>query len=351
MKKKSVFLGILFLALIVMLTGCGINSNNDEESSSKEDKASKYTLNMNETKSINDTIEITIKSNKVVNKIEPANASGYYTYYEAGEGYKYLDITADIKNISSDDITMREMGTAKLYIGDEEYEATYMSEEDNGARLNGYANSRTITPLETVTFHIASKVEKSAFEDGFTADLVMNLNKKDYTYTVNVVNSEGDDTNSSTVYLKNKGKEISENELVTIENNCEFTIKSNKFEKKIEPPAATGYYHYLNATDGKVYLNVRATVKNLKSTAVRQDSVLGNITVIYDDSYEYKCSKVVEEDNGEDLNTYTSIYDIDPLASMEYYIVAELPEEVQNSNKPLYVKFSINGEDYVYNIR
>ena len=72
---------------------------------------------------------------------------------------------------------------------------------------------------------------------------------------------------------------------------------------------------------------------------------------MYNDNYEYSCSKVIEEDNGQDLNTYTNLYNIDPLATMTYHIICEVPVEVQNSSYSLYVKFAINGEDYVLNIR
>ena len=79
--------------------------------------------------------------------------------------------------------------------------------------------------------------------------------------------------------------------------------------------------------------------------------MLGKVTVIYNNDYEYDCSKVVEEDNGSDLNTYTNLYDIDPLSTMTYHVVAKLPKEVETSKEPLCVQFSINGEDYVFNIR
>ena len=348
MKKKRIFIGILLLILMLTLTGCGIKKEKNERSEGKDN----YIFNMGETKSINDKVEMTIKSNKILKRIQPESSSLYYTYYDAGEGYKYLDVIVDVKNISSNSMTMMDIGTSKLKIEGKQYDTVYMAEEDNGQRINGFASVKKIDPLETVTYHIATKVDNSLLEKDSSAVLILKLYGKEYTYTINIVNSQGDNENvSSTIYLDNKGKEIKENELITIENNCEFTIKSNEFKGRIDPPAASGFYYYLNAEDGKIYLNVKITVKNLKNTAVKQDTMLGNITTIYDNSYEYKCSKVVVKENGRDLNTYTSIYNINPLESMEYYILTELPQEVQNSTKPLCVQFSIAGKDYVYKIR
>lgn len=348
MKKKSIFLEIIILMLIFVLTGCGSSKDNEN----KDNQSSKLSLNVGEAKSINDTLEITIKSNKILSKIEPSSASGYYTYYEAGEGNKFLDIVADVKNISSEAIKLGEVCEAKLHIDDKEYDVLYMAEENDGQRLNTYANSKSIDPLTTVTYHMATKLNKDLLAQDTTAKLVLTIDEKEYSYIVNIVRSDEDTSSSkSTINLNDKGTEISKDQLVTVKDNCEFTINSCDFKSKILPTTPSGYYHYIDAKDGKVYLDIKATVKNLKNSEVKQDVMLGNITLVYNDNYEYSCSKVIEEDNGQDLNTYTNLYNIDPLATMTYHIICEVPVEVQNSSYSLYVKFAINGEDYVLNIR
>lgn len=352
MKKKSIFLGVLVLMLIFVLTGCGKDNNDSEDKNDDSNKSSKLSLNIEEAKSINDTIEITIKSNKILNKITPSAATGYYTYYEAGEGKKFFDIIADVKNISSEPIKIGEICKSKLIIDEKEYDISYMAEENDGQRINAYASSKSIDPLTTETYHFAAKVNSDLVDKENTAKLVLTINNKDYTYVVNIVKSDNDiSSDKSTINLNYKGTEILKDQLVSVKDTCEFTINSFDFTKKVLPTTPSGYYHYVDAKDGKVYLDIKVTVKNLKSSAVKQDTMLGNITLVYNNNYEYSCSKVIEKDNGQDLNTYTNLYDIDPLATMNYHIISEVPEEVQNSSDPLFVKFAINGEDYVLNIR
>lgn len=350
MKKKISIFAVIAILMFTLIgfTGCG--SDNEEKETEKENK--QVSMEFGKAQEMNETVEVTIKSNKVVSKIEPSVKKTYYTYYSAGTGYKYLDVIAEVKNITSETIYIDETISTKLYIDDTAYDVTYMTEDEDGESINAYASSEDIETSENVKFHFATKLKEDLVKDGVTAKLVFTANKKEYVYTMNIIDDSSVATEEgSTINLSNKGTEIKDGQLVTIDGKFEFTINSNSIQNEVLPPNPTGYYSYLKAQDGKVYVVVKATVKNLQSTAVEQDSVLGNVTVIYDDQYEYACSKVVEEDNGEDLNTYTSIYDIEPLTTMTYYVVASVPTEVQTSTSPLSVKFTIDSVDYVYNIR
>lgn len=335
--RKKVFLGVLSIIMILVLAGCGNNGQNE--------------LKYGETKKVKNSIEITIKSNKVVDQIDPSSPTAFYRVYKAGEGYKYLDIVAEVKNISSKSITMGDMGSAKLEIGKDSYDVICMAEENNDSWINGDASKKKIEPNETIKYHMVTKIEESKFEKDFDAVLNMKLSGKKYTYNMKIVNGEGnEEVDSSTIYLLGNGKNIKVDELVAIDNSCEFTIKSNEFEKVVKPTNPKGVYKYLNAGGDKIYLNVKVTAKNTQSVAVKQNTLLGKIRAVYDGN-EYSCTKVTENENGTNINTNTSTADIDSQASMQYFILAKLPEEAQNSTKPLYVKFSIDGKNYLYRIR
>lgn len=348
MKKKISILAIIAILIISLIsfTGCG----NKTEETEKEDK--NVTMEFGKTQTINDTVEVTIKNNKVVSRIEPSVKNTYYTYYAAGSGYKWLNVTADVKNITSETVAINEVLSAKLYINDSEYTVTFMTEDADGESVNAYSSNKEINASETIKFYFATKIPEDLAKDGTTAKFVFTADEKEYEYTMNIIDDKTVDTQEgSTINLSNKTIEIKDGQLVTIDGKYEFTISSNSFSSEVLPPNPTGFYTYLKEQDGKVYLTIKASVKNLESTAVKQDSVLGTVKVLYNDEKEYTCQKVVEGENGGTLNLYTSTRDIEPSATMTYYIVASVPTEVQTSTSPIDVKFTIDNVDYVYNIR
>lgn len=138
---------------------------------------------------------------------------------------------------------------------------------------------------------------------------------------------------------------ITKDQVVTVENKCEFAVKGYTINSIIEPPHASGYYSYYEADAGNVYVDIKMDIKNLNNVAVDQDEILDSVKCIYDNNYEYNCFFVTEEDNGSNFQ-YTSIYDIKPLTSLSYHMLASVPEEIKNNSKPLYVLISVDGKEY-----
>ena len=60
---------------------------------------------------------------------------------------------------------------------------------------------------------------------------------------------------------------------------------------------------------------------------------------------------VTEDASGEKLETYPNLYSIDPLKSLKYRFVADVPKEIETDGKPLQDVITINGNIYLYNIR
>mgnify|MGYP004562468757 CR=1 FL=1 len=144
---------------------------------------------------------------------------------------------------------------------------------------------------------------------------------------------------------------ITDDDKVTIDGYCEFNVKGTSFSKKVEPTNPTGYYTYLDIKDdSQKYLEITMNVKNLSSSALKQDSLL-SVKVKYDNNYEYNCGLVTEDAKGNDIETFPNLYSIEPLKSLKYRFVVEMPKEVENDDKPLQAIITAKGNTYVYNIR
>lgn len=150
---------------------------------------------------------------------------------------------------------------------------------------------------------------------------------------------------------QNLGQEITTSDKITIDNCCEFNITGTTFVKDVLPSNPTGYYTYLQGKDdSQKYCEITMNVKNLKTSAVKQDSLL-SVKLKYDNNYEYMCMLVTEDASGEKLETYPNLYSIDPLKNLKYRFVADVPKEIETDGKPLQAVITANGNIYVYNIR
>lgn len=150
---------------------------------------------------------------------------------------------------------------------------------------------------------------------------------------------------------QSKEQEITTSDKITIDNYCEFNITGTRFAKDILPSNPTGYYTYLEGKDeNQKYLEITTDVKNLKTSAVKQDSLL-SAKVKYDNNYEYNCMLATEDSSGEKLQNFPNLYSIEPLKSLKYRFIAEVPKEIENDGKPLKAIIIVNGNNYIYNIR
>ncbi len=81
------------------------------------------------------------------------------------------------------------------------------------------------------------------------------------------------------------------------------------------------------------------------------NKVVDAVKVIYDDNYEYNCQFVTESDNGGDLEQFTSLYSINPLVSMKYHMIAELPNCVISDGKSLKAVVTVDGQEFCCTLR
>lgn len=150
---------------------------------------------------------------------------------------------------------------------------------------------------------------------------------------------------------QNKEEEITLQDKITIDNFCEFNILSSSFSKNIEPTNPTGYYTCLEGKDEtQKYFELTVNVKNLSTSAVKQDSLM-SVKILYDNNYQYNCSLVTEKASGNELETFPNLYSIEPLKSLKYRFVVEVPKEIETDGKPLKAIITANGNTYIYKIR
>lgn len=146
-------------------------------------------------------------------------------------------------------------------------------------------------------------------------------------------------------------KKVKLNDKIKVKDFCEITIKSHKFAKTIEPPSPDSYYNYYSASNGdNTYFDLQLSIKNLQDMAVKQNSI-ADVTLIYNDKYKYDCFEVTEKDNGGDFQTFPSLYTIDPLKTLKYHFLVEVPKDVKNSKESLKAIIKANGEEFEYVIR
>jgi len=353
--KKGLIIGIVVCVIVaILVAGVVLSQNKGGEAQTNNAVAeNEKKIAMNQAFSVDGKVEMTIVSNKIVDKIEPPSPTGVYTYFDAKEGNKYVDVVADVKNLSDSAVKQNSLFTAKAYIDNNEYDCLIVTEKENGANLNQYITSKDINALETIKYHIAAKVSKELVTAGKSVKFVITVNEEKYVYEINIIDDESQkqEGNSSTINLSAQGKEIKKSQLVKADGICEFKIVKTKIASKIEPPSPSGIYTYYKADSGKVYFDLVADIKNLRKESIKQSTVIGKVTLVYDGEYEYDCGCVVEKENGSNFNGYPNLYDIKPLETMRYHIMAQVPKEVSDSKKKIDIKISIDGEDYIYHAR
>lgn len=191
--------------------------------------------------------------------------------------------------------------------------------------------------------------------------LLLNCKSKISTITNNTTTSTNEELKDSVENETMQGEGFDEDELVTsifkkdekvISESCEFTLTGYTISKRIEPKDISGLYMYTyyEASSGNQFIDVKFSIKNKETSGVKQSEILGQVLLIYDQKYEYRCSFVTVDKNG-DFQNYTSLYNIAPLETLEYHMLVEVPDEVKNSTKSLVCRVVVDGKIYECTLR
>lgn len=140
------------------------------------------------------------------------------------------------------------------------------------------------------------------------------------------------------------------NEMITIADFAEFTVKGNTFGKVINPPNPGSFYtYYENKEIDQIYLDTTISIKSLLTSGKSSDE-FASVKVIYDSKYEYSTFSSIEDAGGSDF-TYTNITDIEPLQTGTLHYLASVPSSIESDSKPLKAIITINGTEYEQIIR
>lgn len=131
-------------------------------------------------------------------------------------------------------------------------------------------------------------------------------------------------------------------------DNYEIAIKNIEFSYDVLPDDISGYYTHYPADSGKVYIHIDTDIKNLQKQNIACDSIM-TVTADYDNGYTYT-SQAVPEDATLGFN-YANITTIDPLETLGVRYLIDAPQEVDETDKPLFLIFNVDGNKFQYTIR
>ena len=156
------------------------------------------------------------------------------------------------------------------------------------------------------------------------------------------------ETTEITTEKKPEYKTLNIGDTIKTENK-EITVNSVELVKEVLPPKRDGYYNYYEADEGKIYIHISTSVKNLEKQAIYCDEAL-DITADYNEGYTYYGFSTVEDKSSG--FTYSNITLIDPLSTQNIHYIIDCPEEVKNNTEaPLFLIFNIENEEYKLTIR
>ena len=325
--KKTI---ALILAMLMCISLCACATDGGSGKSTEKNKGEDYIdISFKDTNVLPDTAELTFSYAFATDTLTPPIASGIYTYYQADSGKVFLVLAADVKNTSEKSVDVSSVFEASIKIGGEKIPASFYLIEDGGSSISAYGD---IDALSTAAVYIAFSVDSDAVDEPFTLTLKDNDGNK-YRGEFTLASLKSDDK----VVL---GKTIST-------DNFELTVNDVYFDAALYPPHASGYYHYFEAADGKTYLIISCSVKNLKGTDLKYDSIAG-VSCVYNEKYRYDSLVVIEEDGGADLNNFTNMYSISPLDSGNLYYLIEMPQEVETGS--IVISIRVANECYTYSV-
>lgn len=154
--------------------------------------------------------------------------------------------------------------------------------------------------------------------------------------------------------LQNKEDDVSEEfptlnvgDVITTDR-MEITIKKVELTYDVLPDDTSGFYTHYPADSGNVYIHIDTDVKNLQKQNLDCDDIM-TVKADYNDGFTYKSMPIVEDPSTG--FTYANITAIKPLESKGMRFLIDCPQEVEESDNPLFLIFNADKQEYKYIIR
>ena len=183
---------------------------------------------------------------------------------------------------------------------------------------------------------------KAAYESVFASDTKKVTNLNDLTNAQNTINA------------LNKAKEERLKTIVAGDTfeTAHWSIKlvQAKLTSKILPNSLSGYYNYYYQTDGRIYADLKFTIKNTGVSIRSIESILDTVSVSYGNQYNYT-SYVLFTSSGNDVDKVYDWDGLDALNSTTLHVAVGLPEEALKSNETVKATIVMEGVEKIINIR
>ena len=123
-----------------------------------------------------------------------------------------------------------------------------------------------------------------------------------------------------------------------------------KLTSKILPNSLSGYYNYYYQTDGRIYADLKFTIKNTGVSIRSIESILDTVSVSYGNQYNYT-SYALFTSSGNDVDKVYDWDGLDALNSTTLHVAVGLPEEALKSNETVKATIVMEGVEKIINIR
>lgn len=205
--KKKFFSLLVLVSVIFLATGCNtkriiMNKNTNNTSSGNvqvnDNKNTADSKSSTNTKGIEvkigqnieyaDHYNISFEETLFSKKVEPTNPDSYYYYYEPKDSNNntYLVLKTVIKNLATETLDGEKLPSPKvIYDNKYTYNASAITEEDDGSDLKGYSWYMDIDPLKTKKIWYLVEVPNE-IETNTNANLIFQFQVDGKTYNIKV---------------------------------------------------------------------------------------------------------------------------------------------------------------------
>jgi len=132
------------------------------------------------------------------------------------------------------------------------------------------------------------------------------------------------------------------------DDRAEITINKIEFSYDVLPDNTSSFYTHYAAESGKVYIHIDTDVKNIQKQDLGCDELM-SVKVDYNNGYEYDGFPVPEDSTTG--FTYANIVGIAPLCTQGVRFLVDCPQEVEESQNPVKIIFTLSNKEYEYVIR
>lgn len=266
---------------------------------------------------------------KVVTSGKLQSVSGQGSYYEADNGYNFIDVVLNLTNNGTEDISVSDDMTGYFESSDgTQYNNPLIAVEDRDDHLTEY---NPIKPLATSKVHIGYKVPNNITTGTAYFSIMGELYSVDYDASVDISSKTS----------------VSMNQEITVDDVASFELLGTNYTADVLPPNTSGFYtHYpIDDPSNNVYFVVYCNLTNYSSSAIGADDMI-SIKAVFDGKYEYTANMVLEAKDGTGFD-YASITSIDPLETRKGVFMFDIPKKVQDMNCELSIYFY--GNEYSFN--